>query len=130
MSIMRFHIRGKKDILKRLQSIVAGHTKRGFQVNEYHSENEFDKIEADIMPFTLNTQATGEHKPTSEQNIRMLKDSTRSTVHLVPYRKMPPVMIDYIVGQAQSMLNAFPSETRILTTMSARNIFEGNQNLD
>ena len=78
----------------------------------------------------MHTQAAGEHEPTSEQNIMTLKDRTRSTVHLVPYRKMPLFMIDSIVRQEKSMLNALTSNTVILTTMSARNIIKGMPNLD
>ena len=81
------------------------------------------------MPSKIHTQAAGENKPTSERNVRMLKDRIRSTVHLVPYRKMPMLMIDPILGQAKSMLNALTSKTGILTTMSARNIIKGRPNL-
>ena len=77
------------------------------------------------MPSILHTQAFREHKPTSDQNIRMPKDRTMSTVHLVPYNNIPLFIIDYIVGQAQSILNAFPSKTEILTTISSRNIIKG-----
>ena len=82
------------------------------------------------MPSTQHTQAAGEHKPTSEQNIRTLKDRTRSMVHLVPYRKMPMLIIDSIGIQVQYLLNYLPSKTGILTTMSARNIIKGRPNLD
>ena len=43
-TIRRCFGRGRKDILKRLQAIVTPHTKRSFQVNEYHAENEFKNI--------------------------------------------------------------------------------------
>ena len=51
-------------------------------------------------------------------------------VHLVPYRKMSLLMIEYIVVQVKSMLNVFPSKTGISTTMSARNILEVRPSLD
>ena len=53
----------------------------GFQVNEYHAENELAKIQAYLVPYTLYTHAAGEHKPISERNTRKLKDRNRSTVH-------------------------------------------------
>ena len=99
-TIVRCHGRGRKNIPKRLQAIVFRHTKRGFQVNEYHADNEFKKIESDLVPSTLHTQAAGEHEPTLDQHIRTLKNRTSSTVHSVPYRKMPLLMIESIVGQA------------------------------
>ena len=79
------------------------------------------KIEAYLITSTLHTHAACEHDTTIEQNIRTLKDRTRSTVHSVPYRKMPLPMIDPISEQAQSMLNDFVSNTEISTTLSARN---------
>ena len=92
-TIVRCRGRGRKEILKRLHAIVFRHTKRGFQVNEYHVDNKFKKIEADLAPSTFYTQAAGENEPTSEQNIRTLEDRTRSMVHSVPYMKMPLLMI-------------------------------------
>ena len=47
---------------------------------------------------------------------------TRSMLHSVPHRKMALSMIEFIVGQAKSTLNAFPSKTIISTTTSERNI--------
>ena len=38
-------------------------------------------MEADIVPYTLHTQAEGEQEPKLEQETRTLKDSTRSPVH-------------------------------------------------
>ena len=66
--------------------MVPPEHQRVFQVNEYHADNEFKDIEADLVPSTLHTQAAGEHKPTSEQNFITLKYSTMSKVHSVPYR--------------------------------------------
>ena len=43
---------------------------------------------------------------------------------------MQLLMIEYIVGQAQYMLNDFPYKTGILTTMSARKSIEGIPNFD
>ena len=120
--IIQFHGQGRKEILNRLQEIVDRHTKRGFHVNEYHADNEFKKIEAYLVSYKLHTQAADEHKPTLEQKTRTLKDRTRSTVHSLPYRKMPLLMIDSIVGQAKSMLNALPSKIVISTTISEINI--------
>ena len=82
------------------------------------------------MPYTLHTQAAGEQELTSERNIITLKDSIRSTVHSVLYRKMPLLMSNSISGQAKSMQNDFPYNIGILNTMSARNIIEGRQHLD
>ena len=64
-----------------------------------------------------------------ERNIRIIKYRTRSTVHSLPYRNMSLLMIDFIVGQEKSMLNALLSKTGIFITMSERNIIEGRKNL-
>ena len=58
-----------------------------------------------------------------------IKDRTRSTVHPVPYRKIPLLMIDSIVGQTKSRPNTLPYNTVISTTMSVRNIVKGRPNL-
>ena len=119
-----------KETLKRLQYVVNLHTKGDFKIGGYHADNEFKKIESDMIPYTLHTQTSGEHEPMAERNIMTLKDRDRSTVKPVPYRKMPLLMIDLISKQAQSTLNDFPSKKWISTTLSARNIVEGRPNLD
>ena len=129
-TIRQCHGRGRKEILKRIQAIVTRKTKRVLQVNEYHANNSFKKIEADLVSYTIHKQASGENEPTLEWNIRILKDRIRSMVHSVPYRKMPLLITDYKVGQAQSMLNFFSSKTGISTTMSVRNIIKGRKILD
>ena len=63
---------------------VYCHTKSGFQVNDYHADNEVNNIEADIVPSTLHTQALGAHEPTSESSIRTIKHRTSSMLHSVP----------------------------------------------
>ena len=65
-------------------------------MNEYHADDEFKNIEACIILSTLHTQEIVEHDPTMEQNIMTPKDRTGSTVHLVPYKKMMLLIIDFI----------------------------------
>ena len=84
----------------------------------------------DLITSNLYTQAAGEHKSTEEQNIRTIKDRTISTVYSVPYRKMPLLMIELILEQEQSMLNAFTTKTGISTTLPEINIVEGRPSLD
>ena len=112
------------------QDIVTRKTKRGSEINEYHADNYFKNIEAYVVLSTLHTQVAGNHEPTLERNIRTLKDGIESKVHLVLYRKMPLLMIEFLIGQVQSMMNYFHSKTGILTTTSVRNIIEGSPNLD
>ena len=67
---------------------------------------------------------------TLKRNIMTLKDRTRSTVHSVPYIKMPLLVIEALAKQAQSMLHAFPTKTGISTTLSARNAIKERPNLN
>ena len=57
-----------------------------------------------------------------EKSVRTIKDITISTVHSVPYGKMPLLIIDTISEQAQSMLNDLPSKTGFYTTLPEINI--------
>ena len=113
---------GKNKILDILQTIVDQHNKGGFRINEYHADNEFKNIEAYLIPSTIHSQVAGEHEPTAESNIRTLKDTTRSTVSSVTYRKMPLLIIGAIAEQLESTLNDFPSKTGISTILSSKNI--------
>ena len=84
----------------------------------------------ELIPSTLHTQAAGEHEQRVEQNIRTLKDITRSIFQSVPYRNIPLLLIGSISKQVKYMIDAFPSKTGISTTLSARNILEGRPNFD
>ena len=99
-TIKRCRGRGRKDILNILQAVVAWNTTMGYQIYEYHSDNEFKNIEANIIPSTLHTQAAGDHEPMEVQNIRTLKDRNTSIFHSVPYRKIQVLVIESTSEQA------------------------------
>ena len=74
-------------------------------------------IEENLVLSTLHKHSAVDHEPSSDQNIITLKGKIRSTVHSIPYRKMPLLMIESIVRQAQYLINAFTSKTGTSTTM-------------
>jgi hypothetical protein len=60
-----------------------------------------------------------------ERYIRTIKERAHCSSHLIPFKKMPAIMIQGLVGGRIFWLNSFPPEGGISTTMSPRTIMTG-----
>ena len=56
-------------ITSELKDIFKIYNARGFKIVEVHADNEFNKIEKDILPVRLRTVGTDEHVPEIERSI-------------------------------------------------------------
>ena len=54
-------------IISELKDIFKIYNARGFKIVEVHADNEFNKIEKDILPVRLQTVGTDEHVPEIEE---------------------------------------------------------------
>ena len=57
---------------------------------------------------TLNTTAANEHVPTTDKQIKMVKERVRSTWNLLPYKKCSNRMISIMVENAVLCINGLP----------------------
>ena len=117
--------RGKSECRDHLDAIVNKYESRGFKITDYHGDNEFAHIEGHVVPATTHICATGEHVPEIERSIRTVKERTRCTVHSMPYKRLPNMMMKHIVLNSVYWLNAFPSKNGISSTMSPSSIVLG-----
>ena len=105
--------RGRLQILRKLAEVQHKYHRRGFNITDYHADNEFDKIADDLLPATTHIRAALQHTERAERSIRTLKERVRSMVYSTPYRRMPRIMIKKMVQGANDYLNYIPSENGI-----------------
>jgi hypothetical protein len=81
-------------------------------------------------PHTTHICAAGKHVPEIERSICTTKERTRCTVHSMPYKHLPNMMMKHIILDGMSWLNALESKNGISTTMSPSSIVLGTPSPD
>ncbi len=103
---------------------------RGFKIVDLHGDNEFAKIQVQILPTNLTLAAANEHVGTVERSVRTMKESSRAGLHSIPYKQVPIAMVKGLLKYATMLQNAFPTKSGISDTLSPRNIVQGLPNID
>ena len=98
---------------------------RGFRIINIMADHEFEPLRPQYP--MLNTCAKGEHVPEIERYIRTIKDTTQSTYRLLPYKRIPRLMLSHLVKNAVFWLNAFPPPDGVSTTHSPRYFLTGHE---
>ena len=106
-----------------LDTVLALYKSRGFIVDSLFADYEFEIL----RPWhpNLNTTAADEHVPDIERHIRTIKDSTRSTYRMLPFRYIPRIMLIHLVKNAVFWINAVPTNDGITRRFSPRYIMTG-----
>jgi hypothetical protein len=89
-------------------SVVREYTSRGFTVRDVHADSEFACIEQDLHPTKLDLVTTNGHAPEVERSIRTIKENLRSTVHGLPFKRLPKLMVQHLVRYVNRNLNQLP----------------------
>jgi Reverse transcriptase (RNA-dependent DNA polymerase) len=103
---------------------------RGFRVTDIHADHEFDCLRLNLLPINLNIVAPDSHVGEVERSIRTIKERNRSTVHGLPYRRLPRLLVREIVKHSIQCLNQVPADDGLSTTMSPNTILTGVPNPD
>jgi hypothetical protein len=70
------------------------------------------------------------HVPEAERSIRTIKETVRATIHGMPYKRLPRVMVGELVSFAARTYNILPSGDGISTMLSPDNIVTGKPKPD
>jgi hypothetical protein len=120
-----------KTIFTAFVEIYSYYIKRGFQIKFLHLDGEFAPLQALVnehMPAgpRVNLASAKEHVPEIERRIRVVKERTRAIRHGLPFNRIPPLLLVWIVFAAVRMLNSFPVKGGISDTLSPRAIMSGD----
>jgi hypothetical protein len=112
--------RCEAEIMKGLRFVFQTYKAQGFKIDVLLGDGEFELLREQVygLGAQLNTTSNDEHVGDIERYIRLVKERARATYNLTPFKKMPPMMIQKLVGGCVFWLNAFPHEGGISDTMS------------
>ena len=109
--------RSKATMLREIEAVIAIYRRRGLNVTSIYGNQEFDCIKDD---FDCNVfiSDTDSHVPEIERSICVVKERVRATIHGMPFRFLPKVIIRGLVDNAVKCLNLFPTPNGISSSMS------------
>jgi hypothetical protein len=122
--------RSRGTIIKYLDKVFHLYRSRGFVITDLHTDNEFECIREHISPINLNTVAADGHVGEIERSIRTIKERNRSTVHGLPFKRLPRLMVREIVKHSVTCLNQLPATDGVSNTLSPLTIMTGKPNPD
>ena len=96
-------------------------------MTSFMMNGEFECLRQDFnhISIRLNTTANDEHNPMIERFIRTLKDAVRSIYFMLPFKKIPTLMLTDLVYYNTFWKNAFPRADNIDNHLSPRTIVTG-----
>ncbi len=68
---------------------------------------EFECIQHDFLPITLNLTPRDAHVGEVERSIWTIKERVRADIHAMPFKRLPKLMIMELVHRAVMLLNFF-----------------------
>ena len=130
LSIQACRGRGAKELQNGIEKVVKRYTDRGFNINAYRGDNEFEVLRNFVAPAPLQIVGADDHVGTIERSIRTIKERARCTCQSLPYQKMPKIMIDHLLELIVTNLNSFPAKTGISKTLSPAAIVLGTPKIE
>lgn len=68
-----------------LQDVFKKYNARGFRITEIHADNEFSKVENDVLPARIVCCGVDDHVPEVERSVQTMKNDERSVCQAMPY---------------------------------------------
>ena len=110
-------------ICKKLQSVFNLYHHRGFTITRLFADPEFEVLRP-WFP-CLDTCGANDHIPDIERFICTVKDRSRSTYRMLPFKYIPRIVLIQLVKNVIFWLNSFPARDDVSTTMFPRCIMTG-----
>ena len=114
-----------KTVSDKLKTVITMYKHRGFSITSILGDNEFEPLRP-YYPM-INTAAADEHVPDVERAIRTIKERTRATYNVLPFRFIPRIMLVHMVKNAVLWLNAFPADDGVSDEHSPRYFLTGRE---
>jgi len=81
-----------------------------------------------VLPSQLDVPAADDHVGEVERSVRTMKECTRTTIHGLPFKRLPKLMVKELVLNSAKGLNQFPAQNGISDTLSPLTILTGRPN--
>jgi hypothetical protein len=117
--------RSKASLVKHVDNIFRMYCSRGFVITDLHADMEFECIRQHVHSVNLNVAAAGAHVGEVERSIRTIKERNRTTVHGLPFKRLPRLLVQEIIKHSTTCLNQLPADDGVSGTMSPTTILTG-----
>ena len=110
---------------KASKEVINLYQKGDFRIKNIYCDNEFGKMFKDLIriyEINVHSVLAQAHVSKAERNIWVIKERVRSSVHYLPYKRIPKIILIYIVQEAANKLNHFLVKDRISPHYSPRMI--------
>ena len=110
-----------------LQKVLAIYQERGFNVNTVLADPEFEPLHAEFPGNLIHCCGADEHVPEIERYVRTIKDRVRSCYNMLPFERIPRIMLIHLVKNAVFWLNSFPALDGASQFLSPRYLLTGRR---
>jgi hypothetical protein len=104
-------------ITRELQSVIKLYTVQGFNVADIHTDHEFEYIYNKITPITFDIIPANAHVGELRSSIYTIKERLHSSLHDLPFKRIPHILIHNMVYDVVHCLNVFPWAIAISSTL-------------
>jgi len=120
----------KATLLRETTAVLKLYHSRGFCIPDIHAIMEFECIWNDVLPARLDVPAANDHGREVKRSIRTMKEHCRSTIHGLPFKHLPKLMVKELGFNSAKALNQFLAQNGISDTLSPLTIMTGCPNPD
>ena len=117
--------RSANTIIRELRAVLRFYASRNLEVVSVSGDQEFECAKDDLHPIFLDIADTDSHVPEIERSIRTVKERVRSTLHGMPFKRVPRIMIRALAEFAVQSLNQLPAQNGVSPTLSPHTIMTG-----
>jgi hypothetical protein len=109
-----------------ISAVFKAYTVRGFNVTNVHVDIQFKAIrDRKIIAANINVVSRGEHVPSIERFIRVMKERARCYYAMLPYTRLPRMVIIHLLKTVVFYINAFVWRSGVSQFLSPATIVEG-----
>jgi hypothetical protein len=114
-------------LIKAIKRLCQVYLLRGFKISNILGDNEFESLRGKLseLHIQLNVAAVDEHVPEIARYNCTIKVRCRSIYNILPFKKIPQVMVAHMVYFSVFWLNSFPIKDGISSNVSPRTIIAG-----
>ena len=107
--------RSQQQIKAVLETVIQMYNARGFEIEAFHGDNEFDikTLKEYLLSALMNIYGKGEHVGFLERSNRFVKERCRCICHALPYKYFTRLMVRALVACAIKWFAAVFSHTCI-----------------
>ena len=109
--------RSKGTIKACIAADLKTYRERGFEPTEIHADGEYNALKDFFGGVHFSICSADDHVPEAERAIRTVKETIRATIHGMPYKRLPRVMIRDLAEFAVRTINMLPSSDGVSDTI-------------